>query len=57
MQLVCTVEPAADTEFAGQAVHAALPVALLYVFTAHAVHVPPLGPVYPESQKQEQVAA
>ena len=35
---------------------AALPLASLYVLTAHAVHVPPSGPVYPTLQRQEPIA-
>ena len=48
---VCAV--AVVTEFAGQAVHAALPLAPLYVLKTHAEHAPPLGPVYPRLQRQE----
>ena len=33
-----------------QLVHAALPLAILYVPTPHGEHVPPSGPVYPTSQ-------
>ena len=43
-------KPAGDTEPAGHAVHAAGPVAFLYLPASHAVHVPPLGPVYPALQ-------
>ena len=37
---------------AGHDVHDALPVAALYVPTAHAEHGPPLGPVHPTLQMQ-----
>jgi hypothetical protein len=37
---------------AAQSVHAALPAAILYLPTAQAVHVPPLGPVKPTLQVQ-----
>jgi MoxR-like ATPase len=39
-----------------RAAHAALPAALLYLLVAHAVHVPPLGPVYPRLQRQAVAA-
>jgi len=39
-----------------QAVHAALPVAVLKVPATQGVHVPPLGPVYPMLQVQEVTA-
>ena len=45
-------KPAGDTELAGHAVHAAGPVASLYLPASHAVHVPPLGPVYPALHAQ-----
>jgi len=35
-----------------QEVHGAAPVGILYVPARHPVHVPPLGPVYPELQVQ-----
>jgi hypothetical protein len=47
---VCAV--ADVTEFAGQAVHRALPFVPLYVLKAHPVHGPPLGPEYPTLQRQ-----
>ena len=39
-----------ELELAGQPVHAAVPVATLYVPVPHAAHGPPFGPVYPEAQ-------
>ena len=41
-----------ELEFVGQLVHTAAPVVSLYVPAAHAVHVPPLGPVKPALQVQ-----
>jgi hypothetical protein len=46
------VLPIGETIFAGHAVHTALLVAVLYVSTAHCVHVPPFGPVYPATHAQ-----
>ena len=51
---VCAV--AVVTEFAGQAVHAALPLAPLYVLKTHAEHVPPSGPVYPRLHLHAEMA-
>ena len=39
-------------EFASQAVHAAEPLAALYVDAGHAVHGPPSAPVYPAAHLQ-----
>jgi len=46
VQTLDTVAPA-TTEYvpATQSEHAALPVAILYFPAAHALHVPPLGPL------------
>jgi hypothetical protein len=38
-------------------VHAAGPVAFLYLPASHAVHVPPLGPVYPALHAQSPLAS
>ena len=52
-QLVCAVDATtADCELLAQLVHAAEPVAVLYFPATHAVHVPPLGPVYPALHEQ-----
>ena len=45
-------KPAGDTEFAGHVEHAAGPGESLYLPSSHAVHVPPLGPVYPAMHAQ-----
>jgi hypothetical protein len=45
------------TQFAGQAVHAAVPVDALYLPASHAVHGPPFGPVAPALQVQFVKAA
>ena len=50
-------KPAGDTELARHAVHAAGPVAFLYLPASHAVHVPPLGPVYPALHAQSPLAS
>ncbi len=42
---------------APQSVHATLPLVVLYLPAAHAVHVPPFGPVYPMLQVQLESAA
>ena len=42
-----------ESEFAGQAVHPALPPPALNVPPPQAWHGPPSGPVYPGSQRQE----
>ncbi len=44
--------PMGDTAFAGHALHAADPLASLYVPVAQGTHVPPSVPVYPASQVQ-----
>jgi hypothetical protein len=44
--------PMADTAFVGHALHAADPLASLYVPAAQGTHVPPSAPVYPASQVQ-----
>ena len=49
---VATAVAAVVVEYvpAAQSVQTALPVAILYFPTTHAVHVPPSGPVYPALQ-------
>jgi hypothetical protein len=52
-QLVCAVDATtADCELVAQSVHGAEPGAVLYFPDTHAVHVPPLGPVYPVLHEQ-----
>jgi hypothetical protein len=52
-QVLATVAPTvAEYVLASQLVHAAEPVAVLYLPAAHAVHVPPLGPANPRLQTQ-----
>ena len=52
-QLVCAVDATtADCELVAQSVHGAEPGAVLYFPYTHAVHVPPLGPVYPALHEQ-----
>ena len=41
---------------APQSMHAAEPVAALYFPAAHAMHVPPSGPVCPRAQRQAETA-
>ena len=50
-QMVQAEAPAAADLPAAQLVHAAEPVTLLYVPAAQAVHVPPSGPVYPDTHR------
>ena len=50
-------KPAGDAELAGQAVHAPAPGESLYFPVSHAVHVPPLGPVYPALHAQSPLAS
>jgi hypothetical protein len=45
------------TQFAGQAVHAAVPIDALYLPASHAMHGPPFGPVAPALQVQFVKAA
>jgi hypothetical protein len=49
--------PVGDAELAGHAVHAPAPGASLYLPASHAVHVPPLGPVYPVLHAQSPLAS
>ena len=46
------VAPAGDVESPGHAVQDPPPDASLYVPASHAVHGPPLGPVYPAMHSQ-----
>ena len=56
-QVLAAVAPTvAEYVLAPQSVHAAVPVTILYFPAAHAVHVPPLGPVNPRLQRQEPTA-
>ena len=50
-------KPAGDVELPGHVEHAAGPGESLYVPSSHAVHVPPLGPVYPAMHAQSSVAS
>ena len=50
-------KPAGDMELAGHAVHAPAPGESLCVPASHAVHVPPLGPVYPALHVQSSRAS
>ena len=50
-------KPAGDTELSGHAVHAPAPGESLYFPVSHAVHVPPLGPVYPALHAQSPLAS
>ena len=50
-------KPAGDVELAGHAVHALAPGASLYFPASHAVHGPPLGPVYPVLHSQSSRAS
>ncbi len=43
--------------FVTQLVQTCAPVVVLYVFAAHAVHVPPLAPVYPATHAQSVSAS
>ncbi len=53
IQVVATVAPVvAKYVPVVQSVHIALPVAILYLPTTHAVHTPPSGPVNPRLQVQ-----
>ena len=45
-------KPAGDVELPGHVEHAAGPGESLYLPSSHAVHVPPLGPVYPAMHAQ-----
>ena len=51
------VAPAGDVESPGHAVQDPPPDASLYVPASHAVHGPPLGPVYPAMHSQSPLAS
>jgi hypothetical protein len=53
----CVAAIVVEYVFSGQLVHAALPVAPLYVPAAHAEQSPPFGPVYPSIQAQSLIAS
>ena len=50
-------KPAGDVELPGHVEHAAGPAESLNLPSSHAVHVPPLGPVYPAMHAQSSVAS
>ena len=50
-------KPAGDVELPGHVEHAAGPGESLNLPSSHAVHVPPLGPVYPAMHAQSSVAS
>ena len=50
-------KPAGDVELPGHVEHAAGPAESLNLPSSHAVHVPPLGPVYPAMHAQSPVAS